>query len=241
MLTCLAYPAFSSASTPLEITVQPGQIFIGATYNGIDISVSGQVPDNTEAVIRITGHEEDSRLKKKGRVMGLLWMNLGSVEFHNIPGIFLLYKSKQADDRQIREIGIEAVREKADIISEYKDKDALFDEFVKLKQKSGLYQTVEDGIQYEKRHNNMKSFSATVKLPSALPQGDYRLEVFALVGDNIVGYSQKDLNVKQTGMPSFIAALAFDHGTIYGILAVIVAIIAGLLTGTIFKGEKGAH
>lgn len=241
MLACLAHPEFSSASIPLEITVQPDQIGIGATYNGTDVSVSGQVPADTEAVIRITGHEEDSKLKKKGRVMGVLWMNLGSVEFHNIPGVFLLYKSKQTDDQQVGEIDISAVRRKVEIVSEYQDKDALFEEFLKLKQKSGLYSTVENGIHYEKENNDMKSFSASVKLPSALPQGDYKLEVFALAGNGITGYSNKDLKVKQTDMPSFIATLAFDHGTLYGILSVIVAVIAGLLTGTIFKGEKGAH
>ena len=241
MLTCLVHPGFSSASMPIDIAVQPDQIFIGATFNGTDILVSGRIPTDTEAVIRITGHEEDSRLKKKGRVMGILWMNLGSVEFHNIPSVFLLYKSKNADNQQSGETGIDAVRRKVDIVSEYQDKDVLFDEFVKLKQKSGLYNTVENGIQYEKEKNGLKSFSAALKLPSALPQGDYKLEVFALAGGDIAGYSQKSLNVKQAGMPAFIADLAFDHGTLYGILAVIVAVIAGLLTGTIFKGEKGAH
>jgi len=233
---------------PFDITVQPDQIFIGATYNGTDILVSGQIPADSEAVIRITGHEEDSRLKKKGRVMGFLWMNLGSVEFHNIPGVFILYRSKQdnvplqqGQDNTHDEIGIEAIQRKVDIVSEYQDKDALFEEFIKLKQKSGLYSTVENSIQYEKADNGIKSFSVSVKLPSALPQGDYELEVFALTGNDIAGYSKKDLNVKQTGMPAFIATLAFDHGTLYGILAVIVAVIAGLLTGTLFKGEKGAH
>jgi uncharacterized protein (TIGR02186 family) len=221
--------------------VQPDRIFIGATYNGTDISVSGQVPAETEAVIRITGHEEDSRLKKKGRVMGILWMNLGSVEFHNVPSVFILYRSKQVDDQYDGKIGIGSVRKQADIVSEYQDKDALFDEFVKLKQKSGLYSTVVNGIQYETGNNGVKSFSATVKMPSALPQGDYKLEVFALADEGITGYSQKDLKVKQAGLPAFIATLAFDHGTLYGVLAVIVAVIAGLLTGTIFKGEKGAH
>lgn len=233
---------------PIDITVQPDRISIGATYNGTDILVSGQIPADSEAVIRITGHKEDSRLKKKGRVMGFLWMNLDSVEFHNIPRVFILYRSKQdndpgqeGQDKLHDEIGIEAIRRQVDIVSEYQDKDALFEEFVKLKQKSGLYSTKENGINYGKENYSMKSFSATVKLPSALPQGDYKLEIFAITGDDIVGYSKKDLNVKQTDMPAFIATLAFDHGTLYGILAVIVAVIAGLLTGTLFKGEKGAH
>jgi len=241
MLTYLVHTGLSLASMPLEITVQPDQIFIGATYNGTDIMVSGKIPADTEAAIRITGREEDSRLKKKGRVMGFLWMNLGSVEFHNVPGVFLLYRPKQADDQKDRGIGIEAIRTKANIVSEYQDKDSLFEEFVKLKRNSGLYNTIENGINYENENDGMKSFSVSVKLPSALPQGDYKLEVFALNGNGIAGFSKKDLNVRQTGMPAFIAGLAFDHGTIYGVLAVIVAVIAGLLTGTIFKGEKSAH
>ena len=233
---------------PLDITVEPGQILIGASYNGADISVSGQIPTDTEAVIRITGHEEDSRLKKKGQALGILWMNLGSVEFHNIPSVFILYTSKQADDpaspgqeKLYREIGIESVRRQVNIVSGYRDKDSLFEEFIKLKQKSGLYGTVENSIHYEKANSSVKTFSASVRLPSALPQGDYRLEVFAIGRDSIVGYSEKELKAKQTGMPAFIATLAFDHGTVYGILSVVVAIIAGLLTGIMFKGEKGAH
>ena len=247
MLICLLYPEFSSASVPLDIKVQPGRILIGASFNGTDISVSGEMPADTEAVIRITGHEEDSRLKKKGRALGVLWMNLGSVEIHKIPSVFLLYRSRPADTPagQVkpgdRETGIAAVRKQVDIVSEYQDKDALFEEFVKLKQQSGLYGTIDTDIRYEKENNGIKSFSTEVKLPSALPQGDYRLEVFALGKDGIVGYSAEDLKAVRTGMPAFIAKLAFDHGTLYGVLAVIVAIIAGLLTGTIFKGEKGAH
>lgn len=246
-MTCFAYPGFSSASELPYIKVQPDRILIGASFNGSEVSVSGEIPADTEAVIRIKGHEEDSRLKKKGRALGVLWMNLGSVEFHKVPSVFLLYRSKPADAPagQVklldREIGIDSVRKEADIVSEYQDKDALFEEFVKLKQQSGLYGTMDTGFHYEKENSGMKFFSSEVKLPSALPQGDYKLEVFALGKDGIVGYSERDLKAKQTGMPEFIAKLAFDHGTLYGVLAVLVALIAGLLTGTIFKGEKGAH
>jgi hypothetical protein len=37
------------------------------------------------------------------------------------------------------------------------------------------------------------------------------------------------------------SSMAFNHGTLYGIVAVMVAILAGLLTGVVFKGGKGAH
>ena len=49
-----------------------------------------------------------------------------------------------------------------------------------------------------------------------------------------------EIEAKKVGMPAFITSFAFNHGTLYGVLAVLVAIIAGLVTGVIFKGEK-AH
>jgi hypothetical protein len=50
-----------------------------------------------------------------------------------------------------------------------------------------------------------------------------------------------ELQVKQVGLPAFISKLAFERGALYGLLATIIAIAAGLLMGVIFKGEKGAH
>jgi uncharacterized protein (TIGR02186 family) len=244
-----ALPKLAVASIPINITVQPDQILIGASYNGADIRVSGEIQVDTEAFIRVLGHLEDSRLKKKGRALGFLWMNLGSVEFHKVPSVFLLYppksdheilESKQQTWQDL-EIGLKSVQKQALIVTDSGDKDALFEEFVKLKQKSGLYDTVEDSIHYKDENQGVKSFSCSLKLPSDLPQGVYKVEVFAFRQGDIAGYGAKEIRAKEDGMPAIIAFLAFNHGTLYGILAVLVAVIAGLLTGILFKGEKGSH
>ena len=44
------------------------------------------------------------------------------------------------------------------------------------------------------------------------------------------------------GAPAFLADMAFDHGTLYGILASVIAILGGLIISRIFQGSKsGAH
>ena len=250
MLVCLAiHPEFAEASTPVKIEVQPDQILMGASYDGVNISVSGEIPADSDAFIRVIGHQEDSRLKKKGQALGFLWMNLGSVEFHKVPSVFLIYRS--TDDNKFfhseqeawesPDLGLNAIRKQVDIVSDYKDKEALFEEFVKLKQKSGLYGAQEGRIRYQEEDKGMRSFSCSLRLPSGLPQGVYKVEIFALKKGGIAGYSAKEIRARQAGMSSLIASLAFSHGTLYGVLAVLVAIIAGLLTGVLFKGEKGAH
>ena len=65
--------------------------------------------------------------------------------------------------------------------------------------------------------------------------------MFTVEGGAITGTARREIDAREVGMPAWISALAFNHGTLYGVLAVLVAIIAGLVTGIIFKGEKGAH
>ena len=239
----------ADASTDISVTLHPEQIMMGAAFDGEHISVAGRIPSDASALIRITGKTEDNNLKQKGRALGVLWMNLGSVEISGAPNVFLLYlpaednSGSQAEQASWRKLGIglEGLRKQVDIVSQEKDKDALFDEFVKLKHKSGLYATVENAIHYGEDDGNTKAFNATVALPASLPQGTYKFEVLAIKDGAVEASVARKIDAREVGLPAWISTLAFDHGTLYGVLAVLVALIAGLLTGIMFKGEKGAH
>jgi len=41
------------------------------------------------------------------------------------------------------------------------------------------------------------------------------------------------------GFPAWLAALAYEHGLAYGVLAVVIAIVTGFAMGFIFKGGGG--
>jgi len=90
-------------------------------------------------------------------------------------------------------------------------------------------------------HGSTKPFAATVSMPPRVPPGEYVVEVFALNHGNIVARTTDHLKVDEVGLPALLSALAFEHGGLYGVLASLIAIAAGLLTGLLFKGSKGAH
>jgi uncharacterized protein (TIGR02186 family) len=235
----------AQAAVDLGVTLTPAQVLMGANYNGQQISISGRVPSGASALIRVTGPPEDRRLKQKGRALGLLWMNMDSVEISKVPDVFLLYLPPEARDQQTAwtalGIGLEGVRDQAEIVTSDPDKAAIFNEFVKLKQKSGLYGVVDNAVLYGADDGRMKPFSATLALPAALPQGKYQIEVLAIENGTIDASTVKQIDAHEIGMPALVSKLAFDHGTLYGILAVLVAIIAGLGTGLLFKDKGGAH
>jgi len=233
------------AATNLKVAMHPEQIRMGAGYDGAQVLLTGKLPAEAAALIRVVGPAEHSRLKEKGRALGILWMNMGSVEIADVPNVFLLYLPEKGGDilgaGGVPQAGLQGLHKQVKIVADDADTDALFDEFVKLKEKSGLYGTFADAIQYGPAEGGLKPFKATLALPAALPQGRYTVQVLAVANGAVAASEDLALEAHEVGVPSWISTFAFDHGTLYGIFAVVVAIIAGLLTGIIFRGEGGAH
>ena len=239
---CVAGRLPGVAAAEIQMTMNPDQILKGAAFNGRQVQLTGTLPADAEAIIRVTGQAEHRKLKEKGRALGFLWMNRGAVEISGVPSVFLFYPPEgEGSSWSVPGVGLDAVRNQARIESEEGHIALLFDEFVKLKQKSGLYGIFPGLVAYGTPSGGEKTFQCTLTLPSALPTGTYRLEVIAVKDHSIVSRATREIEAKEVGIPAFISRLAFDHGTLYGVLAVIIAVLAGLLTGVLFKGEKGAH
>jgi uncharacterized protein (TIGR02186 family) len=244
---CLVSTA-SAAGVPVKLHVEPNAIHIGATYNGIDIAVQGEVPDGTDVVIRLMAKGEHVRLKKKGKALGLLWMNMDTIELHDCPSIFMVAvpKSLSPSTEESRkkwenlELGFKALEKQVEITPEQKDKSTVFKEFIKLKKKEGKYLTYYDSIKYS-TSGGVRKFSTTLAMPAGIVAGEYRVQAFAVKDGTVAGKADTTIRVTQVGLPAMLSNLAFNHSLLYGIMAVIIAIFAGLITGVLFKGGKGAH
>ncbi len=224
----------------LRVKLEPNVVIIGATYNGATVKVTGEVPVNSEAVVYVTGHRKDTEFKKKGKALGLLWMNMGTVVFHNAPSLYLIFTSLNADVQSLP-VGFEALKNEISISPAGEDKDFLFREFLKLKTKEGLYSITKGAVKYGKGTGQIKPFTCTVTLPSKLVPGNYEVHIAAINSRKILASAQEVLKAEEKGLPNLVATLAFRHSTTYGILATVIAIIAGLIMGIIFKGGKGGH
>jgi uncharacterized protein (TIGR02186 family) len=235
----------ADTSEGADLTVHPEQILIGADYNGEHVAVAGRVPSDATALIRVTGQPEHYKLKQKGRALGFLWMNLGSVEISKVPNVFLLYLPKGPHEtwqtERMRALGLDGLRKQAQIVAADENQDILFAEFLKLKQKAGLYGTEENAVQFGADDGRTKYFKATLALPASLPQGSFNIELITLRNGALGASAVQILAAREVGIPAWISSLAFNHGTVYGILSVLVAVIAGLFTGIVFKGGKGSH
>ncbi|RJX29149.1 MAG: hypothetical protein C4531_10880 [Desulfurivibrio sp.] len=248
--TLISLPSALRAEQPVTVNLDPASINISAFYNGTDVIVTGEAPADAELLIRLSGTRHDVTLKKKGKVGGLLWMNVGEVTFENVPSVYLLYTSKGLGEVAMsREsnrwdsmgLGFEAIKQEMKVTPAANDKEVVFKEFMKLKKHEELYKLTPDAVRFAATNGPMKPYTATIHVPPKLKAGDYQVDVLAISSDSIVAGPSQQLKLSQTGFPAFLSSMAFGRSLVYGVMSVVIAVFAGLGTSMVFRSKGGAH
>lgn len=237
---CLQATLTSGATMELSSNT----VEISTFYNGTTVTVTGEIPADSEAVIRVSGEGEELHLKKKGKVGGLLWMNTGDLTLENAPKIYMNYTSdglKDLNASGARSFSLATLKDRIVVLPESEDKDFIIGEFIKLKEYDGLYAVNPGTVTYSQATQGTKTFSATVDVPSAMRQGEYSIDLAVVQGDRMVTTLSKSLKLQQVGFPALMTKVAFGRPLLFGIMSVVIALGAGLFMGTVFKGKGGAH
>lgn len=236
--------AAQATEGPLQLKLGIDTVEISTFYNGTTLEVHGLVPENADVVLYVSGPRQDVHLKEKGKVAGFLWMNKTDVSLENTPAVYMVYVPAGGTADFLKPaigVGYKALLNDIVISPESADKDFIFAEYVKLMEESGVYAIDETTLAYGDPHNGVKSFSATLSIPSKMAAGQYTVNAVRVQDGVATGEISKDLHVVLCGFPAFISALAFGRPLLFGLMAVAIAIGAGLLIGFIFRGGGGAH
>jgi len=236
-----------AAEETLQLTIAPESVAIDAFYHGSRILVTGKLPADCEAIVRIMGQRSNLHLKKKGRVGGILWMNLDTITIENVPSVFMIYTAKDLtellgphpESSGVRKLGLASLQEHTRIVPISADHDALFKEFIKLKDKEGFYRTSQGLVHYGSAGDTQKSFEVSIPLPARFPPATYQVEVYAVRQGEVVAQAAQPLEVTMVGFPALLSSFAFRRGALFGLFAVVVAVVAGLIIGVVFSGSKG--
>ncbi len=225
------------------VVVEPELVVTGMFYTGATVHVSAVVPAGADVAVLCRGEGHPLTLKRKGKVLGLLWMNVGDVSFEQVPALYLLDTSRPlgelAADTVLDALGLGVAALATRCDADASD-PVLFSELARLKQKERLWRVAEGAVEIRSGEGGAELAVADLPLPPKAGPGDYEVLVYAFGSAQPELIGTGHVRVEQGGVSGFITELATKHGLLYGVLAALVAVVVGLLTGLIFgMGSKG--
>jgi len=244
LLVFVAFPLVANAATDIAMNSTPAGIDMGAQYNGLMLKVDGTIPAGSDLVLRFTGAPTELHLREKGKVLGLLWMNVGKVMVKNVPKVCIVDASRSLTDlgEAAAPYGLEGVMKNVEIEEgSASNPDINIEmELLQLKEDEGLYSENGHGITLGPDQGGTRTFSAELAIPPALSPGDYHLEAVAVRDGMVVANGNSSVTARLTGFPAWLSRLAYEKSLLYGIMATVIAIISGFAIGLVFQ-SKGAH
>lgn len=237
------------ASAMLTTKANHDHISIDFFYHGSSVSVRGESDPNTDLVIKITSPEGHQILKQKGKVGGVLWMNVGQLKFENTPNFYEVFSTKKLEEMLDKEemekytIGYAALQKHIEIIpvANEEEKATWFDEFVKFKEASKVYSSIVGKITTTTTKDGRQEYYILTDWPYQAAPGEYLVTVYAVKNGKVTERAESRVNVEQVGLVKTLATMAKNKAAFYGILSVGIALGAGFGVGLVFRKGGGSH
>ncbi len=247
LAACLAVPRLAAGEA--LFSVEPDHISAGTFYRGATLHVRGHVGERSQVAIRVMGPSEHHTFNRRGKIWGLIWGGVEHVTFHHAPSVYAVYTAAAlpavapAAVRARLRLGYETLEARMEVVGAHVDKREMIDNFVRLKEREGLYRLAPGAILLAEAEEGGRGFEATVTLPATTPQGEIEVAVFEILDGTVVAEDTARVRLERVGMPAYLFRLAHEHGTLFGLLTVFVLLAAGVAVDLLGsrKATRGRH
>jgi hypothetical protein len=167
-----------------------------------------------------------------------VWLAVSQVRFGNVPLMYKVKSTGALDDLLSPEEQVRHVLGRRGLMASMTvppglDRDVYLSEMIRIREQGRFYSFGEDPVSRQGA-----SFATTFYWPADGPPGRYRVEAFAVHQGRVESTAETDVEVRMVGVEAWVRDLAATHGVVYGLLAVLAAIAAGLLVSVVFTGRS---
>ncbi len=186
-----------------------------------------------DVVVVVRGPQLPVTVRYKTRVAGI-WLNTSSVDFRTAPSYYALASNRALDDvasaqwQAIYELGVDSLH--FSTVSSG-DTSNFQNGFIQLRRRLGLFQENEDGV--EIMENSL--FRTRFTLPSRVPVGDYRIEIYLFDKKRLIARQSIPLTVGKSGFERNVYEFAHESPLKYGLLAVVIALLSGWVAAAVMR------
>ncbi|HUW65084.1 MAG TPA: TIGR02186 family protein [Spirochaetia bacterium] len=227
--------------------LSPDIIQTSASFPGAQANLSGQVPSGSQVFVKILAKGGPVSLAEKGR-QGIFWLNQRTVRVSGLPSLYVVLASANIAALPAtvqQETGLygnfgELVRS-AVVTGNTRLSPAESVPFVQalidINKQKGLYQ--ERTAELDPAPDG--SFSYSFVLPKDLPAGQILVLAWAVKDGRVVATGQSSLSVQRVGVGGYLSAMAQNQAVLYGLLALLAAVLAGVGINFLFCGIEALN
>ncbi len=221
---------------PLTADVSSHLIAITTGFTGSDVVLFGATDGPGDVVVLVRGPEGLATVRRKGRVAGF-WINVESVRFERVPAYFSIAANRPLTEftsptlRQREQFGTSVLRFEARREPSPETVERFREALLRSKIDEGLFVSQPGEV----RFLGERLFRTNIRFPANVPTGTYTVDVFLVREGEVVAAQATPLVVSKIGVGADMADIAHRYAALYGIIAVLVAGMAGWLAGIIFR------
>jgi uncharacterized protein (TIGR02186 family) len=231
------------AAEDIVAGLSQNRVSITADFDGSEILIYGAVrregpapPGQMHVIITVEGPSSPVIVRRKERTVGL-WINRDAVQIDSAPSFYAVATTGYLRDvltetedlrhqitipRAIRSVGIsEQAQDAADFV------EAL----IRVREAEDRYRLNPRSVQFTQ--NTL--FRADVVLPANLTEGLYRVRIFLTREGQVVDRIERQINVRKEGLERFLFNLSREQPLIYGLLSLLIAVVAGYGASAAFR------
>jgi len=242
ILAVLGAPAF--ASEKLVTGVSRDDVQITADFTGSDILVYGAVlRDSTrpegqslDVIVTLEGPATQVVVRRKERWLGI-WVNRNAVHLNDVPSYFSIAATRPLpgilspqDDARYN-ISLDRRVLVTRMSANAMDFPQYITALKRIRAKDGVFQTIPDAVKLSQD----TLFRADFALPANVTEGDFRVRMFLLRDGQVIDTTEQIIGVRKAGIERQLANLAHQQPFIYGVLSLLMALVAGWGASAAFR------
>lgn len=250
----LALPLLALLLAPLIVSAAPAPILVpDVSQRDVEIRFSftgaqlllfgaiiypgGRTPDDpADIVVVLKGPSRSITMREKQKIAGI-WVNADSIKFRSAPSFYAIASSRPLNDlvdertAAIYELGLANLQLSPSSLSDSAEIARFAAGLNAIKARSGLYLqapgTVEitDGVLYRAR----------LPLSARVVTGTYTAETFLIQNGHVVAAAVREIEIRKSGFERFVGLFARQHGILYGLTAISMAVLMGWFAGFVAR------
>jgi uncharacterized protein (TIGR02186 family) len=226
-----------AGAQPLIADLSSHLIGISTGFTGTSVVLFGATDGGGDIVVVVRGPNRDMTVRRKSRV-GAIWINTRQISFGDVPGFYAVGSSRPIGEitspsmRALYQIGTENLRMPLKSRANQQREKEFRRALVASQEADGLFAMDPGKVDFL----GDRLFRTTISFPANVPTGAYTVEVFLIRDKQVIAGQTTPLIVSKVGIDARLYDFADRQSLAYGVIAVLLAVMAGWLGSFAFRG-----